>query len=68
MEQDKEAAAGVYQVTTCQEAAKQLAVGQCKEARAMRGNEEDLGPDGLMLEGEEQEYFLELLMRTVSPE
>jgi hypothetical protein len=68
MEQDEEAAAEVYQVTMCQEAAKQSTVGQCKKASAMGGNEEDLGPDGLLLEGEEQEYFLELLMRTVSPE
>ncbi len=68
MEQDEEAAAGVYQVTMCQEVAKQSTVAQCKKAGAMRGNEEDLRPDGLLLEGEEQEYFLELLMRTVSPE
>ncbi len=68
MEQDEEVAVGVHQVTTCQEAAKQSTVGQCKKASAMKGNEENLEPDGLLLKGEEQEYFLELLMRAVSPE
>jgi hypothetical protein len=68
MEQDEEAAAGVYQVRTCQEAIKQSTVGQCKKASVVEGDEESLQTDGLLLEGEEQEYFLELLMRTVSPE
>jgi hypothetical protein len=67
-EQDEEVAAGVYQVRMCHEAVKQSTVGQCKKASVMEGDEEDLEPNGLLLEGEEQEYFLELLMRTVSPE
>ncbi len=68
MEQDKEVAAGVHQVKMCQEAVKQPTVGQCKKASATEGSEEDPELDGLLLEGEEQEYFLELLMRTASPE
>jgi hypothetical protein len=68
MEQDEEVAAGVYQVTMCQEAAKQSTAGQCKKANAVGGNEEDPEPEGLLLQGEEQEYFLEHLMRTVLPE
>ncbi len=53
---------------TCQEAVKQSTVGQCKKASVMERDEENPETDGLLLEGEEQEYFLELLMRTVSPE
>jgi hypothetical protein len=68
MEQGEEVPAGAYQVRMCQEAVKQSTVGQCKKASAIEGNEEDLEPDGLLLEGEEQEYFLELLMRTALPE
>ncbi len=52
----------------CQEVAKQAAVGQCKKASAIEGGEKTPEPDGLLLEGEEQEYFLELLMRRASPE
>jgi hypothetical protein len=68
MEQDEEAAAGVHQVRACQEVAKQAAVGQCKKANTIEGSEETPEPDGLLLEGEEQEYFLELLMRRASAE
>ncbi len=68
MEQDEEAAAGVHQVRACQEVVKQAAVGQCKKADIIEEGEEALEPGGLLLEGEEQEYFLELLMRRASPE
>ncbi len=34
----------------------------------MDGDEKASEPDGLLLEGKEQEYFLELLMRKASPE
>jgi hypothetical protein len=68
MEQDEEVAAGVHQVRACQEVVKQAAVGQCKKASTKEGSEETPEPDGLLLEGEEQEYFLELLMRRASPE
>jgi hypothetical protein len=68
MEQDEEVAAGIYQVRVCQEAVEQSAVGQCKEASIIEEVKKASEPDGLLLEGEEQEYFLELLMRKVSPE
>jgi hypothetical protein len=68
MEQDGEVAAGVYQVRICQEAVKQSTVGQCKKASIIEEGEKTYDPDGLLLEGEEQEYFLELLMRKASPE
>jgi hypothetical protein len=68
MEQDEEVAAGVHQVRACQEVVKQAEVGQCKKADTIEGSEETPEPDGLLLEGEEQEYFLELLMRRASPE
>ncbi len=78
MEQEEEVAVGVYQVRTCQgaagtaagiekEAARQPAVSQCKKAEFA---EECGAPkaDDLLLDGKEQEYFLELLMRKASPE
>ncbi len=68
MEQDEEVTAGVHQVRACQEAVKQSAVGQCKKANIIKEDEKASEPDGLLLEGEEQEYFLELLMRSASPE
>ncbi len=52
----------------CQELVKQSAVGQCKKASAIEEGEKAPEPDWLLLEGEEQEYFLELLMRRASPE
>ncbi len=67
-EQDEEVAAGVHQVRACQEAIKQSTVGQCKKASIIEAGEGTSEPDGLLLEGEEQEYFLELLMRKASPE
>jgi hypothetical protein len=79
MEQDEEVAAGVYQVETCQgaagaatgpgkEAVKQLTMGQCKKAGITEAKEKASKPDDLLLDGEEQEYFLELLMRKALPE
>ncbi len=68
MGQDEKAAAGVHQVRVVQEVAEQTAVGQCKKASTAEGSEESPELDGLLLEGEEQEYFLELLMRRASPE
>ncbi len=67
-EQDEEMAAGVHQVRVCQEVAELAAAGQCKEADIPEESEEVSGPGGLLQEGEEQEYFLELLMRRASPE
>jgi hypothetical protein len=68
MEQDEEVAAGVYQVGTCQGAVKQSTVGQFKKPSIVEVDEKASEPDDLLLEGEEQEYFLELLMRRASPE
>ncbi len=51
-----------------EEAAGQPAVRQRKGAEAMEAGWQALGPDDLLLEGEEGEYFLELLMRKESPE
>jgi hypothetical protein len=78
-EQDEEVAVGVYQVGTCQgaagtaagtgkEAARQSSVSQCKKAETAEANEKASKSDDLLLEGEEQEYFLELLMRKASTE
>ncbi len=67
-EQDDEVAAGVHQVRACQEAVKQSTMGHCRKASIVEVREETSEPDGLLLEGEEQEYFLELLMRKASPE
>jgi hypothetical protein len=68
VEQDEEAAAGIHQVRVDQGVAEQAAVGQCKKAKTAEESEEPPELDGLLLEGEEQEYFLELLMRKASPE
>jgi hypothetical protein len=68
MEQDEEAAVGVYQVRADQEVSGQAAVGQCKKANAEENGKEPLEVEDLLVEGEEQEYFLELLMRRGSPE
>jgi hypothetical protein len=79
MEQDEEVAVGVYQVGTCQgaagvaagtegEAVRQSSVSQCKKAEIAEANEQASGSDDLLLDGEEGEYFLELLMRKASPE
>jgi hypothetical protein len=79
MEQEEEVADGIYQVGTCQgaagtaagtekEAVRQSSVGQCEKAEVAEASEKAPETDDLLLEGEEQEYFLELLMRKASPE
>jgi hypothetical protein len=68
MEQDEEAAMGVHQIRVDQETSKQATVGQCKEVNATEKGETPLELEDLLVEGEEQEYFLELLMRRASPE
>ncbi len=78
-ELDEETAVDAYQVGTCQnadeeptktgeEAAKQPSTSQREEAEIMESGWQAPGPDDLLLEGEEGEYFLELLMRKASPE
>jgi hypothetical protein len=66
--QDEEATVGVYQVRVNQEISEPVAKGQCKKASTEKGNEQSLEVEDLLVEGEEQEYFLELLMRRASPE
>ncbi len=79
LEQEEEIAVGVYQVGTCQsadgtptetgeEAAKHPSTSQRKEAEIMENGWQAPGPNDLLLEGEEGEYFLELLMRKALPE
>jgi hypothetical protein len=79
MEQDEAAAVGVYQVGTCrgadgvttktgEEAAGQPPANQCKDAGIVEAEWQAPGPDDPLLEGEEGEYFLELLMKKASPE
>ncbi len=68
VEHDEDAAAGVHQVRVDQGVAGEAAAGQCKKAKTTEESEEPPELDGLLLEGEEQEYFLELLMRKASPE
>jgi hypothetical protein len=46
----------------------QTTVSQCKKTDGAGEGEKAPEPVGLLLEGEEQEYFLELLMRRASPE
>ncbi len=66
--QDEEAAVGVYQVGVDQETSEPAAKGQCKKASTRKSDERPLEVEDLLVEGEEQEYFLELLMRRASPE
>jgi hypothetical protein len=68
MEQDEEAAVGVHQIRVDQEVSEQATVGQCKKANAAKKGETPLELEDLLVEGEDQEYFLELLMRRASPE
>jgi hypothetical protein len=68
MEQDEEAAVGVHQIGVDREMSEQATVGQCKEANAAKRGETPFELEDLLVEGEEQEYFLELLMRRASPE
>ncbi len=78
MEQDEEMEVGDCQVGTCQgtggvavktgeEAAKQPPASQCKGVGTAEAEWQAPGPDDLLLEGEEGEYFLELLMRKELP-
>ncbi len=66
--QDEEAMVGVYQVGVDQEISDPAAKGQCKKASTGKSDERSLEVEDLLVEGEEQEYFLELLTRTASPE
>ncbi len=76
LEQDEEEEDGVYQVGTCQGAGgAPLETGEGAVMRPPMGEQGDTkgvedswwapGPEDLLIEGEEGEYFLELLMREV---
>jgi hypothetical protein len=66
--QGEEATVGVYQAGVDQETSEPAAEGQCKKASTGKSDERSLEVEDLLVEGEEQEYFLELLMRRASPE
>jgi hypothetical protein len=68
MGQDEEVVVGVHQVGADREVSEQTAVGQCKGADTAEGGREPPELEDLLVDGEEQEYFLELLMRRASPE
>ncbi len=51
-----------------QESGEPAAKDQCKKVSAEKSDERSPVGEGLLVEEEEQEYFLELLMRRVSPE
>ncbi len=74
LEQDGEVTVRVYQVGTCQsadgvptETGEETAKHPSTNQREEDGWQAP-GPDDLLLEGEEGDYFLELLMRKASPE
>jgi hypothetical protein len=78
MEVDEEVAVGNCQVGKCQgtgrtaaetgeKAARQSSTSQCKGVEATEAEWQAPGPDDLLLEGEEGEYFLKLLMRKDLP-
>jgi hypothetical protein len=65
--QNEEMEAGVHQVEVSEMMGGPAGKDQCKKVdEAKKGNEQTEG-GGLLVEGEEQEYFLELLMRKVPP-
>jgi hypothetical protein len=66
--QGEEATVGVYQVGADQETSESETKGQCKKASTGESGEWSLEVEDLLVEGEEQEYFRELLMRIASPE
>jgi hypothetical protein len=74
LEQDEEEEVGVYQVGTCQGAGGALLgtgegatvcppMGEQEDAKVVEDSWWAPGPEDLLIEGEEGEYFLELLMR-----
>ncbi len=74
MEQDRKEEIGIYQVGTCQGQGADEApletggeAGQQGDAEAAEGGWWAPGPGDLLIEGEEGEYFLELLMREALP-
>ncbi len=66
--QDEEMEAGVHQTRADRRASRPVGEDQCKKVSGMRDGVEPPEVGDLLVEGEEQEYFLELLMRRASPE
>jgi hypothetical protein len=66
--QEEGAMAGVYQAGVDQEPGEPATKDQCKKVSAEKSDEQPPMGEGLLVEEEEQEYFLELLLRGVSPE
>jgi hypothetical protein len=74
IEEDVEMAVGSCQVGTCQgtggvvaETGEEVA-SQCEGVETAEAEWQNPGPDDLLLEGEEEKYFLKLLMRKELPE
>jgi hypothetical protein len=65
--QDEGTEAGVHQVEAGRKTGSPAREGQCKEACGAESSTEPLEAGNLLVEGEEQEYLLELLMRRASP-
>ncbi len=65
--QDEEMEAGVHQVEASGMVEEPARKDQCKKVGEMKSDSEQSEGGGLLLEGEEQEYFLKLLMRKVPP-
>jgi hypothetical protein len=66
--QDEEVEAGVHQVKADRKAGGPAREDQCKKVCEARDSVESLEVGDLLVEGEEQEYFLELLMRRATPD
>jgi hypothetical protein len=65
--QDEGMEAGVHQVGVDQGTDSPAKEGQCKEVCGAKNSAKPLDAGDLLVEGEEQEYLLELLMRRASP-
>jgi hypothetical protein len=65
--QNEELEAGVHQVEVSGMVGWPARRDQCKKVDEAKSGNEQPGGGGLLVEGEEQEYFLELLMREVPP-
>ncbi len=66
--QDEEVEAGAHQVKADRETGGSAREDQCKKVCEARDSVEPLEVGDLLVEGEEQEYFLERLMRRASPD
>jgi hypothetical protein len=65
--QDEEMEAGVHQVEVSGMMGEPARKDQCKKVDEVKNSNEQSKGGDLLVEGEEQEYFLELLMRKVPP-